>query len=209
MKIACVYKTGGDFDGEYVVALYNALQYYDLPFVCFTDGSDVPDHIDQIPLEHKWPGWWSKIEMIGHDDDLLCFDLDTVIIDDITDMITACHNKHNQMIMLRGFYFPDNPASGIMYVPNHAGTALYNRFRSTPSEYMAKYRGDQDFIREEWDQIILRWQYVLHPDYICSYKAHITKTHPKHIRPLPVDPSKSKIVCFHGKPRPRDVDWRL
>lgn len=205
MKIACVYKTGGDFDEDYVISLYDSFKRYDVDFICFTDSNRVPYHIPQRRLIHKWPGWWSKIEMIGSGEDLLCFDLDTVIIDDIKDMIDLCNNEPDNMIMLRGFYTPQNPASGIMYVPKESGLLLYSLFLQDPNYYMNMYRGDQDFIREEYNGQIDRWQYVLDKDYICSYKAHITKSYPTHIRPLEVDPTKSKIMCFHGKPRPKDV----
>lgn len=202
MKIACVYKTGGDFDSDYVEALYNSLcQYGD--FLCFTDGN-VPAYIPQQPLKHGWRGWWSKIEMLGYDDDLLCFDLDTVILDDIAGMIKAVSDHKNSLIMLSDFYYPDKPASGIMYVPNGIGNALYNTFVKTPELYMAKHRGDQDFITVQWSPI-LRWDDLLGDDYICSYKAHIAKTAPRHMKIKNIDPTRSKIVCFHGKPRIKDV----
>lgn len=199
MKIACVYKTGGDFDSEYVEALYDSLHQYG-DFLCFTDG-DVPDYIPQLELKHGWKGWWSKIEMLGYDDDLLCFDLDTVIVGDIEKMMYVAR-KWDGMIMLSDFYRPYNPASGVMFVPNSIGFYLYTLFSTDPEGYMSKYRGDQDFIAAYWGDIH-RWDMLLGADYICSYKAHIAKTAPKKVKPM--DISKSKIICFHGKPRPRDV----
>jgi len=61
LLVVCVYKTGGDFDGEYVEALYEKLSEYN--FVCLTDASDVPEHITQVPLKFGWEGWWSKMEL--------------------------------------------------------------------------------------------------------------------------------------------------
>jgi hypothetical protein len=194
-----VYKTGGDFDSDYVEALHESLSQYG-DFICFTDG-DVPYHIQTQPLVHGWEGWWSKIEALGYNDDILLFDLDTVIVGDLIDMVTVVNNS-SELIMLSDFYYPEKPASGIMYVPNKVGTKLYQRFLTKPDFYMAKHRGDQDFISVQWDSI-KRWDELLGNNYICSYKAHIAKTAPKEVKP--VDTSKSKIVCFHGKPRPRDV----
>jgi hypothetical protein len=201
LKIACVYKTGGDFDSEYVEALHADLSYYG-DFLCFTDG-DVPDHIQTQPLTHGWEGWWSKIEALGYNGDILLFDLDTVIVGDLIDMMTVVNSNRHQLIMLSDFYSPKKPASGIMYVPNELGTSLYNNFAKRPDTYMASLRGDQEFIRYVLGDDIKRWDELLGDDYICSYKAHIAKTAPKEVKP--VDTSKSRIITFHGLPRPRDV----
>ena len=202
MKIACVYKTGGDFDSDYVEALYDSLSQYG-DFLCFTDG-DVPDYIPQVKLKHGWKGWWSKIEALGYDDDILLFDLDTVVVGDITGMIKAVNDYKASLIMLSDFYYPQKPASGILYAPNHIGTFLYDLFDNRAKWYMTRFRGDQDFLRCFWPEC-KRWDELLGDDYICSYKAHIAKTAPKHMKIKNINPTKSKIICFHGKPRPRDV----
>ncbi|WP_461533500.1 hypothetical protein [Sinomicrobium sp.] len=198
-----MYKTGGDFDSDYVEALHESLSQYG-DFICFTDG-DVPDYIQAQPLVHGWEGWWSKIEALGYSDDILLFDLDTVIVGDLIDMVTVVDSNRHQLIMLSDFYFPEKPASGIMYVPNELGISLYNNFAKRPDTYMASMRGDQEFIRYVLGDDIKRWDELLGDDYICSYKAHIIKSYPKHLKPKQVDVGKSKIICFHGKPRPKDV----
>lgn len=203
MIIACTYKTGGDFDAEYVIHLHEQLGHYGR-FICFTDADDVPDYIEQVKLKHNWSGWWSKIEMLGYDEDILSFDLDTIIVGSITEMLHIALKGWERLIMLSDFYFPEKPASGLMYVPNKIGTGLYQKFLTKPDFYMAKYRGDQDFISAQLDSID-RWDGLLGQDYICSYKAHIIKSYPKHLKPKQVDATKSKIICFHGKPRPKDV----
>ena len=202
MKIACVYKTGGDFDSDYVEALYDSLSQYG-DFLCFTDG-DVPDYVPQVKLKHGWKGWWSKIEALGYDDDILLFDLDTVVVGDIWRMVNIAKATRSSLIMLSDFYYPEKPASGILYASNQIGNALYDKFVMSPELHMSKHRGDQDFITVQWKDIV-RWDELLGDDYICSYKAHIAKTAPKHMRIKKVDPTKSKIVAFHGKPRPKDV----
>jgi hypothetical protein len=74
---------------------------------------------------------------------------------------------------------------------------------------MSQMRGDQDFLNTLYDSY-LRFDDVIDKDWICSYKAHIAKTYPKHLKPSDVDVSKSKIICFHGKPRPREISgiWK-
>jgi len=202
LLITCVYKTGGDFDSDYVVALYDSLKQYG-DFLCFTDG-DVPDYIPQAPLIHGWKGWWSKIEMIGCGEDTLCFDLDTIVLKDISEMVKVAEQS-KEMIMLSDFYYPEKPASGLMYVPKETGTMLYNKFKEDSELYMAKHRGDQDYITSILSAKIERWDNLVGRDYIVSYKAHIAKTAPRHLNIKPVNVDNAKIVCFHGKPRIKDV----
>jgi len=210
LLVVCVYKTGGDFDGEYVEALYEKLSEYN--FVCLTDASDVPEHITQVPLKFGWEGWWSKMELFdplfAPTCDILYFDLDTVIVDNIDEMTDICVN--DTMIMLSDFYYPKNLASGVMYIPYKIKNIFWNEFVLSPHGVMNNTKGDQDFLVDviKRNEIYVdRWDKLL-PDYIASYKAHITKQYPKQLRPLEVDVSKSKVIAFHGKPRPKDVNWK-
>jgi len=64
MKYVTVYRTGGDFNLEYVLEIFNGISIFadDAEFVCLTD--DDPEDIPGAkPLKHNWPGWWSKMEM--------------------------------------------------------------------------------------------------------------------------------------------------
>lgn len=211
MKVVAVYKTGGDFDCEYVEALYSKLKCYD--FVCLTDDDTLSQEIPQIPLNGNYTGWWAKMEMFRLDiikDDILYLDLDTVLADDIPEMIDVCQGKKN-MVMLSDFYRPERLASGVMYIPKSYRKIFYTQFKESADKVIAKFRGDQDFL----EAVILaeelkveRWNELL-PDYIASYKAHIIKQYPNTMKPLEVDASKSKIICYHGKPRPRDTNWRF
>jgi|AntRauTorcE11897_2_1112592.scaffolds.fasta_scaffold52834_1 hypothetical protein len=212
MKIVCVYKTGGDFDKDYVIALHNSLKNYGYDFVCLTDAWDVPHYIRQVQLKYNLPGWWSKLELFDRDnwiigeEDILYFDLDTVILDDISDLIHATKNT-NEMIMLKDFYFPKKLASGVMYIPNKVKDIIFNEFINCADQAMIMFKGDQDFIADtiRINSILYTTFPDIIPDYIASYKCHIFKTYPKHITPLEVNIKKSKIICYHGKPRPKDV----
>jgi len=64
LSVLCVYKTGKVYSEEYVRNLQNGVSSnlsLDYEFVCLTDSSSI-DFCKAIPLKHKWPGWWSKIE---------------------------------------------------------------------------------------------------------------------------------------------------
>lgn len=167
-------------------------------FVCLSD-IDVP--CERIPLEHDWPGWWSKIEMFKAgviEDQTLYLDLDTVIVGKVEILRNGV-----DFAMLQSFWKPDMVGSGVMYfsgenVPHH----VYNKFAKQPKAYIAHhernrdgtYVGDQAFV---WDAMNHEVDRV--NDYlpgIKSYKFHCQ-------RRLPQDAS---IVCFHGRPTLPEVD---
>jgi len=83
LTVACVLRSGGKFDSEYVRKLRDGvLRFANVPhrFVCLSD-VDVP--CERIPLEHNWPGWWSKIELFRPGvikAPMLYLDLDTIVI---------------------------------------------------------------------------------------------------------------------------------
>ena len=207
MKIVTVLKTGKDFDREYVERIAESVPAC-FEFVCLSDDPSVPGY---IPLKYDYPTWWSKMEMFRPNiisDDIFYLDLDSIIVDDLSEELRAFDGFTN-IIMLSDFYRPEKLASGVMFVPSKFRRRIWNEWiKRNPTAIMSEYRGDQDFIGELVDGEASVFDEVF-PDWICSYKAHIAKTYPKHVTPQEIDPSKSKIVCFHGKPRPRDVDWRL
>ncbi len=130
----------------------------------------------------------------------LYLDLDTVLTGPIDPRIPV------DFAMLRSFWTPDMVGSGVMWfsginVPHH----VYTKFAKQPQAYIkhhernadATYVGDQAFI---WDAMNREVEHI--NEYlpgIYSYKMHC-------FRRLPKDAS---IVCFHGRPRPTeiDVDW--
>ena len=203
MKIVTVLKTGGDFDVDYVGSIANRVPA-EYEFVCLSDDDRVPGY---IPFQYNYPTWWSKMEMFRPDiidDDIFYVDLDTVVRNDITEELKSIEQL-DSLTMLSDFYKPENPASGVMFVPNSIRQYIWNQWlTNTPSNIIATMRGDQDFIGSLFSDV-QRFDEVIDKEWICSYKAHIKKSHPKHIRPANIDYKKSKIVCFHGKPRPRDI----
>lgn len=128
MKVICVLKRGPRYSEQYVHALYRAVQRYapdDMEFHCLTDydPADFNTDIYVRALQHDWQGWWSKLELfrpglfpIG--ERVLYFDLDTLILRDISTLITIVEHGPG-FLMLRGFNREvlargDVPASGIM-----------------------------------------------------------------------------------------------
>ena len=200
LTVLCVLRSGGGYDAEWVRKLRDGVaRNLTIPhrFVCLSD-CDVP--CDRIPLEHDWPGWWSKIEMFKPGvitGPTLYLDLDTVVTGSLDGMAKLAY----PFAMLRNFHQPDYVGSGVMWfrdadtVPHQ----VYEKFKRMPDAYIAhhdrvrvsSHLGDQAFI---WDTLkgdIAKLDGLG----LKSYKYHCKAF-------LPEDAS---AVCFHGPPRLPEV----
>lgn len=185
MKIACVLKTGGDYDTDYVAHLLDGLN----------------EHVEKFELMllagSEYPGWWSKMELFRPDvkGDLLYFDLDTMIVGDLDDILAV-----DRLTVLDDFNVPGRLASGMMFIPEHERARIWEEWIKDPQEHMfrAGGHGDGGFLAKFWSKA-QRWQDVV-PGQIVSYKNHV--------RDKGV-PEQARIVCFHGRPRPRDIRWKI
>lgn len=221
MKVVTVLKSGGDFDQEYVKRIYNSIDFnylsqFEIEFVCLSDMDDVPN---KIPLwnhhvnDPYFKGWWAKMEIFRPDildDDIFYLDLDTVIVKPIEEFLTTL--KYVSMpIFLNDFYYPEKLATGMMFIPKHIRRHIWDDWDICPEYWMQNLRGDQNFIAENMKDNYYLWGTFndMVKDFTCSYKAHIIKKYPQHLSPLKVDATKSSVVCFHGSPRPHEVNWQI
>jgi hypothetical protein len=180
-----VLRSGGEYKPWHVQRLAKQVP----GLVCF---SDVPiDGVKCIPLSQGWPGWWSKMELFGPgiDGDILHIDLDTTVRN-IEPFL-----KVGKTTLLSDFYFSNYLASGLMYIKQSDKNHVYREFLKNPQGIMAKYTkppliGDQGFLNSVLKA--QRWQDVL-PGRVVSYKVHGLE-------------NDADIVCFHGKPRPWDIE---
>lgn len=222
IKIVTVYKSGGDYDPLYVKRLANGIRRnLSLPhkFICLTDKPDLlskimgnGDHASQ--LNYNWPGWWAKMELFNHPGPLLYIDLDTVIVGSLDELANWIVQTPGPLVMLQGFY-QKGQCTGIMgwkgdfswiyrHFRDHFGdNATYEDAKLGPSMLMRRirYRGDQEWLRkffyDKFDSVsIVMAQDIMKG--IISYKVNVQKN-----GDLPPD---SRIVCFHGKPRPHEVE---
>ena len=195
--VACVLRSGGDFDAEYVRRLRAAVQLHlDVPhrFVCL---SDVEVPCLRVPLEHDWPGWWAKMEVFNLPStfgDVLYFDLDTMIVGDLGDIAGV-----DRFVALSDFNRPNRLGSGVMYVPPLTRARIWERWIEGPQFYMRMYRGDQEFIETSVDEPIAFFQHLL-PNQITSYKLDVRTKGISY---------NTRVVCFHDKPRPHTIGWSL
>jgi len=197
LTVACVLRSGGVYDPSWVAKLRKGVAQH-LPiehrFVCI---SDQPVDCERIPLRNYWPGWWSKIEVFLLPGPMLFFDLDTLIIGDLSELAEVAMST--PFAALRNFRVHDGLGSGVMAWG--AGVDLsdwHRRFSRDPAEWMRLIgsRGDQGFVEEVADLgSVVRLQDVV-PRQIMSFKDDVPNrtSHPH-----------ARVMCLHGKPKFLDM----
>lgn len=202
--VVCVLRTGGCYDWGYVRRLHAGVRRHltmQHDFVCLTNSLKAKgraeaeaDGVRVVELRHRWPGWWSKIELFSDWMDLngariLYLDLDTLITGPLDDLASF----GGDFGMLRDFFRPERPASGVMAWNSNIGHEIYHKFSAAPEQIMTEcgVKGDQVFIPAACDTVSHFLQdYV--PGQIVSWKVG------------PVDDAAC-VVCFHGKPKPHEL----
>lgn len=191
--LACVYKTGGDFTTEYVRRLTGSMREHSkgCRVVCLSDDPYVSQYAEHIPLFTNFTGWWAKLELFQFvNEPVLYFDLDTVIKGDLTPLIDYPHT----FTMLSDFYAPQRPASGVMAFNGDYRRILDGFGMDKASKYKTTAKwGDQGLISEYVNPARFDG---LFPGMIASYKANNLE-----------ERNAASVVCFHGKPRPHEVNW--
>ena len=187
VTILTVLKSGGEYEPKHVVRLANQFREQGFTITCLSD-IDVP--VKRIPLQHNWPGWWSKMEVFRPDitGDIFYIDLDSTVVDDPAELFTVTNPT-----MLSGDYEPKKLGSGVMFWPEGSREYVWDEWRRRPDFCR---NGDQQFI-ERTGVRVDRWQKV-RPGSLVSYKCGV--------KPKGMVPANAKIVYFHGKPRPWDAD---
>jgi len=201
--IVTVLKSGGDFLPEHVQSFHAQLNGLDA--VCL---SDVPvSNVSVIPLRYNWPGWFSKMELFNPEiicDDILYFDLDTLLIHNPTVFL------HDDCLrMLSDFYHPERPASGMMYIPHKEKLNIWSRWVTRSERWISECRGDQDVLEKICGRDVARFG-----SQVKSYKVHVAAKGMSGWNParsigdgsIPPD---TQVLCFHGNPRPWDITISL
>jgi hypothetical protein len=199
LTIACVLKNGGDYDSSYVRHLFKQCRrQIELPFnfVCFTDKENdfAWEGLQRVHLSYGLNGWWSKLEVFRlKGQPVLYLDLDTVLAGSLDPLIAQIEAEQHTFLALRPFKPTEVWASGVL--------GFNGDFSGILESVTAL-----DIIRHRWDQRWMsHWLGTNSVDVsavqdfvnVVSYKHHCRST-----GKIPADAS---IVCFHGKPRPRDV----
>lgn len=205
IRVALVLRSGGEYRPEHVGALVRQLERH-LPGVGVICLSDVDVPCVRVPLKYGWRSWWSKLELFRPDvaGDLLYIDLDTVIVGDLSELASL-----GRTTLLSDFYYPERPASGLMYLAESDRAKVWAAWIADPKAAMHKCmrHGDQQFIGEILHDCD-RFQEVL-PGRVASYKVHVAKGLNKRSVGNGSVPAGTSVVCFHGRPRPWHVkeEW--
>jgi hypothetical protein len=207
VAVVCCFCPGGDYDShflDYVQRLSDGVHNNttdDTDFFCITlmnlDKVTGVKHIE--PLSGKWKGWHVKAEVFRADlwegyDRVLYIDLDTVITGNIDNILKS----KSRLTMLRDFYQPDVWETGMIYF-TPGDLDIYDIF--TPDNPPKKSVKDADIISN-----YLRGHNLV-PDFfqdkfkIGSYKISLVRDDK--------DWRDYDIICFHGNPRPHEVEWDL
>ncbi len=194
LTVACVLKSGGDFDQEYVERLRDGVAAHLREahrFVCL---SDVEVPCERLALQRNWPGWWSKLELFEQlRGRVLYFDLDTVIVGSLDEMASHRHD----FSMLSDFSNQRRFASGVMaWSGNRAAIADGFALERIGDFATADRWGNQGWIVSRLTRAPASLQ-SLFPGQISSRKLGQR------------DRAAERVVCFHGHPRPRDVRWQV
>lgn len=225
IKIVCVLRSGGPYDLKYVLRLRSAVRrHLSVPhaFYCLSDlngggPNQVPprmiaEGIRPIRLLSDWPGWWSKMEVFKILGPVLYFDLDTVLTGHIDSLCDAVQSLNGRVLVLRGFRHGD-VASGIMAWD---GDMSWVTEKFVEGQHRAQfvdikhalrmrlnghiYRGDQDWLANLFEKMETPLVYVQDVfNGVHSYKRHIAKRQDASLLP------HTRVVCFHGRPRPHEL----
>ena len=189
--VACV-KAKPGYSADYVNALHDGVKrnlHVEHRFICFTDDDrHIKCYCKKLPAGLS--GWWAKLALFRSgalDGRVLYLDLDTIIVDSL-DFIAS---YSGDFAILRDFYRPDGYGSGVM---------LWNKPQPQVWDDWVKEKrpnhplGDQGWMEQKVPDAD-RLQDVF-PGKIVSFKADCEEA----------IPSGASIVCFHGEPKPHQLD---
>ena len=191
-------RSGGDFKPWDAITLaMQVRRHLCIPhtFICMTDMPIGSEFVQEIPLAHEWPGWWSMIEMFRIEGPVVASGLDMIVLDSINrlgELAIAC--PKNIFYMARPQSKPYNKGerwcSGFQ-IWNGDWSWLYTEF--DPDTHIEFFDKEQRYTAHKLHCRKIEIRAV--QDYFdgyYSYRNHCRRGAPKNAR----------VVLFHGHPRP-------
>ena len=221
---ACVIH-GDAYDWRYVENLYNMISRHidgELKLHVYTEHDrSVPPHMIKHVLE-DWPGikgpkksWWYKMQLFNaehYHGDLLYFDLDVVIMQDISWMFRLSTEK---FWAIKDFRYLQKDSyncinSSVMWWNTDRYAWVWDRFSASNIEQTVRqYPGDQDYINATIDYNDRRY---MEQKYFQSYRWQVADGGYdfQHRRPRLPDTGAdiagdTAVIVFHGQPKPHQV----
>ena len=196
-------RAGNKYSADYVMKLKRAVErHITVPhnFICLTDDPGSVD-CNTLPIPLNLPGWWGKLAFFSDliNERILFFDLDTVIVGNID----CFANYRGNLAIIQPFYRDTGFASGVLNIGPRAHLHIWERFKADPAAaiHFCQENADPPWNSgdQRWIELNIEtadyWQSLL-PGQLVSYKVHCQTGIPKNAR----------IICFHGKPDPHEVD---
>ena len=220
---ACVIH-GAGYDWVYVDKLYNMLSrnlQHGIRFHVYTEASRaVPPHMIKHALT-EWPGisgpkrsWWYKMQLFNtehHVGNLLYFDLDCVIVNDLQWLVDL---PTQQFWTIRDFRYLQRQGhsgmnSSVMWWNTEYQAHIWRDFaRLDIDQTVRRYPGDQDYLGAVIDPMQRRY---FEQQQLQSWRWQVSEggydfTFRKPRQPgavAQIDPAAS-ILVFHGRPKPHE-----
>lgn len=164
-------------------------------FVCLTDDTTgVMNGIEFLPLPKDVKGWWGKLYLFKaglfpEGQRIVFLDLDTVIVGSLEKII----QYRGDMAILKDFYFPQRGAPGVILWKSGAHTRIWTEWEAQgrPENPMGDLWWIESLDQGRFTKTLDRLQDLFPGDFV-SYKVSCQKSVPQN----------TKVVCFHGNPRP-------
>ena len=199
MRIATVLRTGGEYKPEHANRLARQVWRHcqkRLTVLTDADPAAFSAQVEVVRMRTRWPGWWSKIELFDQfRDATLYMDLDTVVIGDCRHICSG-----GVLMMLADVYRRGACGSGVMTWAqdySHLARDFERRAEQVMRDYQTRQTwGDQGYIEAMLGKGHANRIQEIWPRQVISYKAEAVRK----------GTQGARIVYFHGKPRPWDVD---
>lgn len=217
VTIACV-KWGNKYTPDYVNILYNSVKRNlttPFKFACFTENpAGLLPEIQILKLSNSLQithashqGWWYKIELFAPNNGLtgrvFYLDLDTAVTGNIDGLV----NVTKDFIIVRDFYRGvrelEAAQSCLMAWTAGSHNHLYTKFMQNADEIMKTTGGGDQIWIQNNQQERKYWQ-DLFPNQVISFKVHCMENK-REWKSNSILPNDTRVVCFHGLPRPHEV----
>lgn len=217
-------KWGDVYDADYVNILYKSVKNHltlEYRFVCLTDDprgllGDIetfPLPYVDLPQRYRDHGGWLKLcvfqsELYDLQGPTLFLDLDVVVLESLTPFFLKGLESGTLMIIRDwpvGFrkIFRHRPAIGnssVFFFHIGSLSQVYDEFITDPLLAVRRFRNEQKFLSYYARQKLF-W-----PEEWCrSFKRHCVRSFPLSTFKEPVFPSRSKVIVFHGQPKPQTL----
>lgn len=226
-NLICV-KWGTLYGPEYVINLYNAAKRNSTKKFMFHVFTDNEDNLPRKPdwVFHRLPNWnlgpnkawFYKMEMFSNKHGLvgrnLYMDLDIIVTGNLDpfwdyhpDEFVICQDFNRVYIKnYRGIN------SSVMAWRDNTLNHVYDSFVTDRDRHVMKHRGDQDYLQEA-----IKDRHLWPEQWAMSYRWEIWRGGIQGHRPSnyaleehrSIVPPDCKLVVFHGRPKPHEIDEPL